>query len=110
MVVVVFSEIDFSNSDLALVLSADEFPFFVEFDAGWTVGLIKVDEEGLSWFQKCWIPVRSIQEDSVAFFADSQFIFPFLVGSLSLFFLEFLMSLKIFSFFGSDVDQLIEFS
>ena len=47
-VVVSLSDVDLGHFELSLELSADEFPLAVEVDAGGVVGLVEVDEEGLS--------------------------------------------------------------
>lgn len=46
------SNVDFSHFEFSLELGADQFPFFVEINAGRVVCFVEVDEEGLSGLEE----------------------------------------------------------
>lgn len=52
MVVLIFGHIDFGHSDFSLELSAEQLPFFIEFDAVGTVRFIKINQERLPRLSK----------------------------------------------------------
>ena len=102
------SNVQFSYFELSLEFSAHQFPLFIQFNAGRTVSLIDVDEEGISWFQKGWLPVGRIQEDGIALLPEFLLTIPFFFCSLLFLLLMLLICFQFFCLFCTILNHRIE--
>lgn len=52
-----FCNVNLGHSDLSFEFCANDFPIFIETNAGTIICFVEVNQEGFSWIEKHWFPV-----------------------------------------------------